>query len=172
MVIPARRRKSSWIRRIWLHLTGDTCQEEEIVVDPANLAPPSRDVVRVVTPGMPNFQLRAHEPGLSVFDTQALRNSMELNKLREIEVSWELIEGLKSFRLQREVEHCGMKFLVPPFDFYAQCPRCGTRMKVRSLSALMEIEDVFDAVFEWMLQPGAADLVRRRQEEIEADKEA
>jgi hypothetical protein len=42
---------------------------------------------------------------------------------------------------------------------------------VRSFAAVAELEDVFDAVFEWMRQPGAADLVRRRQEEIAADSD-
>ncbi len=96
---------------------------------------------------------------------------MELKKLPDIDVPWELVEALKCFPVKRQVEHCGVSFLVGPFDFYAQCPQCGTRIKVRSSSALMEIEDVFDAVFEWMLKPGAADLVRQRQQEIKADKD-
>ncbi len=78
------------------------------------------------------------------------------------------MEALRSFPCEREVKHCGVKIVASPFDFYATCPRCGARMKLRSFSAAHEVEDVFDAVFEWMNQPGAAELVRRKQQDIEA----
>jgi hypothetical protein len=90
---------------------------------------------------------------------------------QEIDIPWALIEGIQSFPLQRSVEHCGNTFDVSPFDFYTVCPRCGTRIKVRACSGITEIEDVFDAVFAWMNQPGAQVLVRRRQQEIAADAE-
>jgi hypothetical protein len=60
---------------------------------------------------------------------------------------------------------------VSPCDIYAQCPQCGCRIKLRSFSAIPEIEDVFDAVFEWMNQPGALELAKRRLEIIAADQE-
>ena len=44
------------------------------------------------------------------------------------------------------------------------------RMKLRSFSGCAEIEDVFDAVFEWMSRPEAQELARRRQEILEADR--
>jgi hypothetical protein len=50
--------------------------------------------------------------------------------------------------LRREVTHCGISFSVSPFDFYAECPRCHVRIKVRSLAVVPDLEDVFDAVFE------------------------
>jgi hypothetical protein len=83
----------------------------------------------------------------------------------------ELIEAIREFPVQREVEHCGSQFAVSPFDFYATCPHCGKQVKVRSFAAVTEMEDVFDAVFEWMTQPGAAATVHRRIAEIEVDKD-
>src|SRR5262245_3882090 len=96
---------------------------------------------------------------------------MDLQDHKDIEVPWSLIESLKSFPVERQVQHCGASFAVSPFDIYAECPRCGTRLKVRAYSGVTEIEEVFDAVFEWMNQPGADELVRRRQQEIAADTE-
>jgi hypothetical protein len=84
-------------------------------------------------------------------------------------VNHALIEAIAAFPLVREVTHCGTTFRVSPFDFYVTCSVCETRMKLRALSAAPELEDVFDAVFAWMAQPGAAELVRRRQQQIAAD---
>lgn len=87
----------------------------------------------------------------------------------EPNVSHGLVEAIRAFPVVREVRHCGTTFRVSPFDFYATCPACGTRIKVRSFAAVTELEDVFDAVMEWMLQPGADEVVRRRQAVIAAD---
>ncbi len=59
-------------------------------------------------------------------------------------------------------------FMVSSLDIYTTCPKCKAETKLRSFAALHEIEDVFDAVLEWM-QPGAAELAERRQEAIAAD---
>jgi hypothetical protein len=80
-----------------------------------------------------------------------------------IDVSHDLLEAIRTFPVNREVEHCEGRIALSPFDFYAECPRCGQRIKVRSFSAVAEIEDVFDAVFEWMNQPGAQEAARLRQ---------
>jgi hypothetical protein len=82
-----------------------------------------------------------------------------------------VIDALRAFALKREVEHCGHKFEVSPFDLYATCPHCGHRLKLRSFSAGAEIEDIFDAVFDWLRQPGAAELLERRQAALAADEE-
>lgn len=87
----------------------------------------------------------------------------------QIDVPSDLVEAIRAFSQEREVEHCGRRWTVSPFDLYATCPQCGTRLKVRAFSGVAELEDVFDAVFEWMGQPGADALARRRQREIEAD---
>jgi len=87
------------------------------------------------------------------------------------DISPELIEAIRSFPVERETEHCNQKFQVSPFDFYATCPQCGTRFKLRSFSAVTEIEDVFDAVFEWMNEPAASVAAERRRAEIAADDE-
>jgi hypothetical protein len=95
---------------------------------------------------------------------------MELKQRLKIDVSEELLEAIRTFPVQREVEHCGVNMKVAPFDFYADCPRCGARIKVRSFSAGGEIEDVFDAVFEWMNQPKAEEEARRRQMVLKEDE--
>jgi len=96
---------------------------------------------------------------------------MELKQTPGPEISEDLLAAIRSFPLQREVEHCGSRFCVSPFDFYAKCPQCGTRMKVRSFSGVQEIQDLFDAVFEWLNQPPAQELARKRQMEIAGDHE-
>lgn len=86
-----------------------------------------------------------------------------------VDVSQELVEAIRSFPAVREVEHCNKKFQVSPFELYADCPDCGTRIKVRSLSGAPEIEDVFDAVFEWLNDPETRKVADRRQKEIAED---
>jgi hypothetical protein len=83
-------------------------------------------------------------------------------------VNHALIEAITAFPLVRKVAHCGTTLRVSSFDFFATCPVCETRMKLRALSAAPDLEDVFDAVFAWMAQPGATELVRRRQQQIAA----
>src|SRR4051812_9377466 len=82
-----------------------------------------------------------------------------------VDVPADLIDAIRTSPREREAEHCGHRWPVSPFDFYATCPHCGTRFKLRSFSGVPEMQDVFDAVFEWMNQPGADDLVKRRREE-------
>jgi hypothetical protein len=96
---------------------------------------------------------------------------MNLKRCAKIEIPEELLDAIRSFPLKREVEHCGQRFVVSPFEFYASCPKCGARLKIRSFSGTTEVEDVFDALFEWMNQPGAAEIARTRQEAIEKDNE-
>src|SRR5437016_4816970 len=96
---------------------------------------------------------------------------MTLKSSQAVNIPWSLVEEIKAFPVRREVEHCGTMFDVSPFAFYAECPHCGTRIKVRSNSGVTETEDVFDAVFEWMNQPGAAEAVRERQQVIAADSD-
>ena len=49
--------------------------------------------------------------------------------------------------------------------------RSAAPLKVRAFSAGGEIEDVFDAVFEWMNRPSAQDEARRRQTALKDDEE-
>jgi hypothetical protein len=86
-----------------------------------------------------------------------------------VEVPARLVEAIRSLPPTREVEHCGGKFAVSSFDIYAECPRCKQRIKVRAFSAGEEIEDVFDAVFEWMTRPEAHDVAQRRIAAVEAE---
>jgi hypothetical protein len=84
-------------------------------------------------------------------------------------ISPELVQAIRLLPHRREVRHCGAAFAVSPFDIYATCPHCGQRLKVRSFAATTELEDVFDAVFAWMLHGNGAELARRRQEAIRDD---
>jgi predicted RNA-binding Zn-ribbon protein involved in translation (DUF1610 family) len=95
---------------------------------------------------------------------------MDLKHHPALDITEDLIEAIRNFPVRREVEHCGARIEVEPFAFYAECPQCGARIKVRSFSAQSEIEDIFDAVFEWLNRPEAADVARRRQEALAADE--
>ncbi len=95
----------------------------------------------------------------------------EAGKPSRIDIPTDLIDAIRIFPLEREVDHCGTRFSVSPIDTYAQCPRCGARVKVRAFSATTEIEDVFDAVFEWMNRPNAEGLATHRRREIEDDRD-
>ncbi len=94
---------------------------------------------------------------------------MSLQTHSHVDVPYDLIEAIRAFPREREVEHCGVKFTVSPFDFYATCPQCGCQIKLRSFSAHYEMEDVFDAVFELMNHAGAEELARRRQQALEEE---
>jgi hypothetical protein len=83
----------------------------------------------------------------------------------------ELLDAVKSLPTEREVRHCGGVFRVNPFDVYATCPTCATRIKVRAFSGAVEIEDLFDAVFVWMTQTGASEAARQRIAEIRSDSD-
>jgi hypothetical protein len=96
---------------------------------------------------------------------------MEMTRKSDLQISPALVEAIATFPVQREVRHCGQTFHVSPFAIYAACPHCGARVKVRSFSAGTELEDVFDAVFAWMTQAGAAEAVLARQQAIQDDAE-
>ena len=87
---------------------------------------------------------------------------MHVKNHPQFEITPELLDAIRTFPLQREVEHCGTRIVVSPFAIYADCPRCGSRIKVRSFSASAELEDVFDSVFEWLNQPGAQEVAQQR----------
>lgn len=96
---------------------------------------------------------------------------MEWSYTYPIEIPPHLVEAIRSLPVYRSVSHCGETFQISPFEFYLHCPRCGAQVKVRSFTSNMEIEDVFDAVFEWMNQPGAEALARRRQHDLQQDED-
>ena len=95
--------------------------------------------------------------------------STQLTRPAEADVSPDLVAAIAAYPTHRDVSHCGGTFRVPPFDVYAVCPACGQRVKVRSFAAVPELEDVFDAVFAWMNQPGAAAAADDRRRAIAAD---
>jgi hypothetical protein len=75
---------------------------------------------------------------------------VDLKSQAALNISGDLLEAIRAFPVHREIEHCGARIAFDPFEFFVTCPRCGARIKVRSFSAVPEIEDVFDAVFEWL----------------------
>jgi len=87
----------------------------------------------------------------------------------KVSVTPELLDAIATFPTQREVRHCGTTFAASPLDIYATCPVCGTRLKVRSFASAPELEDVFDAVLAWMLQPSAEAIVRQRMAVLASD---
>jgi hypothetical protein len=94
---------------------------------------------------------------------------MELNQHTTLDIPMALLEAIRSFPVKRETEHCGVPVFASPFDFYASCPRCGTKIKLRSFSGGSEIEDLFDAVFEWMKDPVAHQAATSRQQQIDLE---
>jgi transcription elongation factor Elf1 len=86
-----------------------------------------------------------------------------------IAIPSDLVEAVRCLPIERTVEHCGTQWSVSPFDIYAKCPHCGVSFKTRAFSGCAEIEDVFDAVFEWMNQAGADELARQRREALKVD---
>lgn len=94
---------------------------------------------------------------------------MKNNTNENISISPALLDAIRSFPMERKVCHCGEEFVSSPFEIYAVCPVCQTKIKIRSFSALAEIEDVFDAVFEWMMRPGAQALIEGRQKILRED---
>jgi len=96
---------------------------------------------------------------------------MSLQAFSPVEIPTQLVEAIRHFPTSRDVEHCGRKWSVSPFDFYATCPECSRQIKLRSFSANREIEDVFDAMLEWIAQPGVEEHVRRRQAMLAAERD-
>ena len=47
----------------------------------------------------------------------------------------------------------------------------GSNFKRLAFSGVGEIEDIFDAVLEWIAQPGVEELVRRRQATLTAERD-
>jgi hypothetical protein len=87
-------------------------------------------------------------------------------------VTTELLDAIRRFPVERAVQHCGVQWTAPALDFYSECPKCGTRIKLRSFSASGDIEDVFDAVLEWMNQPTAGTVAQRRQQALAEDADS
>lgn len=87
-----------------------------------------------------------------------------------VDVGPRLLTAIATLPVSRVVRHCASDVVVSPFDQYADCPACGRRVKARSYTAGAGLEDLFDAVFTWMQQPGAAQAARRRMRELAADE--
>jgi hypothetical protein len=43
---------------------------------------------------------------------------MNLKHCPDVELPEELLDAIRSLPLKREVEHCGQRFVVSPFDIY------------------------------------------------------
>jgi hypothetical protein len=81
----------------------------------------------------------------------------------------ELIEYIKTYPPTDSNPHCGRWHEISPFIVYWKCPVCEIDVKVRCFSAVLEVADLFDAVFLWIEQtPGADELVVMRRRQIAA----
>lgn len=87
------------------------------------------------------------------------------------EITESLLEAIKGFPATRDFEHCGTGQKVSSFAIYARCNVCGTEVKTRSFSGVFELEDVFDAVFEWMTNPTNRSVAEERIQAIRIEKE-
>jgi hypothetical protein len=84
--------------------------DREGEADGAQLSP--RIVMRVVTPGKPKFQLKRGEPGISVFDFDAVAPPLD-----EAEVLHYLRLGSQAvYRTVAEIEARGMQLVATPGD--------------------------------------------------------
>jgi hypothetical protein len=88
-----------------------------------------------------------------------------------LDLAPQLLEAIRTFPRVRTIEHCGATISASPFDFYVECPQCGARIKVRSFGGATELEDVFDAVFEWLNDPQARAVAAHRQQVLAEDKD-
>jgi hypothetical protein len=86
-------------------------------------------------------------------------------------VSHELIDQIKSFPTSSAITHCDQTIDVSPLDIHATCPTCNKRVKLRSFSANYELEDLFDAVFEWLAEPEGKRVFEKRLKEILDDRD-
>ena len=96
---------------------------------------------------------------------------MHTDKRKDLGISGSLLEAIKSFPLEREIEHCGQKFSASSLDIYGICPQCGKEVKLRSFSSVPELEDVFDAFIAWTLKSGVIEVIVRRQKALKEELE-
>lgn len=82
-----------------------------------------------------------------------------------------VVDAIRAFPAEREVTHCGVPFTASPLAVYGVCPACGAKVKLRSFAAVPELEDVFDAVLEWMNQPAASAHAEARRRELTTDND-
>lgn len=83
-----------------------------------------------------------------------------------------ILPAIESFPPTRDVDHCGQIEKVSPFDFYFTCSACQTCIKLRSSGAVCELEDVFDAVFSWVLTPEGSLAAEKRIDELRVDAQS
>jgi hypothetical protein len=88
---------------------------------------------------------------------------MELKGSAAPDVSWDLVEYLRRFPTERSVQRCDTDRSRARILFELSEVRRNDQLRPFGGT---EIEDLFDAVFEWMNQPGAESIVRRRREAI------
>jgi len=91
---------------------------------------------------------------------------MKAEDVLKVDVSWELIEAVKSWPRQKKTEHCENVLMLDPFAVDTTCPTCGKTLKLRHLSDRAEIPDVFDAVFKWIVMHDADSVAEQRVEDI------
>lgn len=58
---------------------------------------------------------------------------------------------------------------MPMFNIDATFPRGGQELKGRSLASGAQVEELFDAVFEWMVNPDVQDLASDNTRQLPED---
>ena len=78
------------------------------------------------------------------------------------------IEQIRTLPKTRPFTCCGRTTNVSILQIYGQCPECGQNVKMRRLGSVgSEIEDVIDAVLEWMGTGKDFEMAMRRKREID-----
>ena len=83
----------------------------------------------------------------------------------------EVIQRIEKLRPYRDFicEKCGHKQQVYTLTIQSSCDKCGLKVKHRGYAAIgSEIEDVVDAVLEWLGQGDELKLAMQRKNEIDS----
>lgn len=94
---------------------------------------------------------------------------MSTDVSESVEIPAELLDAIRSLPAERTVVHCGEEMQVSPLALYATCTHCGEILKLRGFTAHPEVEDVVDAVLEWMATPEGRAASASRMRDLTSD---
>lgn len=78
------------------------------------------------------------------------------------------IENLPHYR-EYVCKQCGHQQQIYSLFIQANCEKCGTQVKLRGYASIgSEIEDVIDAVLEWLGKGKEFELALKRKQEIDS----
>ena len=85
----------------------------------------------------------------------------------------DIIDEIKALPHFRDITcaDCDTSFRVHTLEIHANCPKCGATPKCRAFGGIgTEVQDVIDAVLEWMGEGESLDAVMSRHKMIMEDK--